>query len=242
MPKPVSPQISFTSPYAKKLAFDFPFFERGGIVLNDTLKANKGAIVSGTPWTKDLFGPSLSFNGSSQKVTHNAFALSAGEPFVFQALINTGTDNTDVMGVRSGDPVQSGKMTQMRVQGNKIEFNHDFLADTTNNKATSATSVTDSKWHNIICQYTGSQLQVYVDGKLDGVSGTLTTLALTLNTNWTIATRSDFSAEWFNGKIALVRAWKGRAFAPREVTALYTDPFRIYKKPVFSSLNTGVFR
>jgi len=241
MTRPSNPQIN-GSPYSKKLAFDFPIFEGGGSVLRDTVKPNNGTITATSQWVKDLYGNCLSFNGSSQKVTHNAFSLSAGEPFIFQALIKTSTDGTDVMGVRQGDPTQSGKMTQMRVQGGKIEFNHDFLADTTNNKATSATTVTDGKWHNIICQYTGSQLQVFVDGKLDGVSGSLTTLALTLNTGWAIGTRPDFSAEWFSGRISLVRAWKGRYFSVSEMISLYRDPWQIYTKPSMTPLNTGVFK
>jgi hypothetical protein len=106
-----------------------------------------------------------------------------------------------------------------------------LLRDDTNNGVTfactglstlrvaSVTSVNDGAWHHVVGVYTGSQLQIYVDGKLD--NAVASTGAISRNGyNVEIARNAEVAGKEFDGKIHDVRVYSV-ALSASKVSALY---------------------
>lgn len=86
-------------------------------------------------------------------------------------------------------------------------------------KAISTTSINDGQWHHVVGVYTGSQLRIYTDGKLDAsvnVTGTISTNNLAVD----IGQNSQGASREWHGAIYDVRAYD-RALTAADVSYLY---------------------
>jgi hypothetical protein len=86
-------------------------------------------------------------------------------------------------------------------------------------KVVSTTNINDGKWHHVVGVYTGSQLRIYTDGKLDAsvfVSGTISTNNLAVD----IGRNSQGSNREWHGGIYDVRVYH-RALSTEDVAYLY---------------------
>jgi hypothetical protein len=100
---------------------------------------------------------------------------------------------------------------------NFIQFSCSGL--TTNTKVVSLTSVNDGQWHHIAGVYTGSQLQIYIDGQLNNTASASGSIA-TNSSAVDIGRNSGASGREFDGAIADVIVYNG-ALPGTTIQALY---------------------
>lgn len=193
------------------LVAEWDFDEGTGSVAYDSENGNNGELSGGK------FGNALYFDGVSSYVSVPTGTLSIAGPFTVEAWIyrNALGDLQYVLSKDDGPGDPESNYNLLSFDGNKLAL---FLAGLTGGTVSKGTAYFDSGgggivgettigvdglWHHVAGVFTGSELQVYLDGVLDGsvaVSGTPYTNTAEL---W-IGNRK-FSPGYFNGKIDEVR-------------------------------------
>jgi hypothetical protein len=88
----------------------------------------------------------------------------------------------------------------------------------TNGRVTSFASVNDGKWHHVVGVYTGSQLRIYVDGKLDNSVASSGSISLN-NYPVEIARNAETGNRYFDGAMYEVRIYN-RALSSADISYL----------------------
>lgn len=89
----------------------------------------------------------------------------------------------------------------------------------TRNTVASVASVDDGQWHHIVGVYTGSRLQIYIDGALDNSVNSTGTIRRN-NRAVAIGRNNDGRRRSFDGAIHDVRLY-GRSLSPADVATIY---------------------
>ena len=199
------------------------FNETSGTVASDSAGSNNGQLVNGPVWTTGHNGGALSFDGYNDyvQVANNA-SLNITNAITVSAWINR-----DVMGVR-GDVVS--KITPSYPYGafqlyvgaaNEVGFALDI--DGFWNGAVGG-AIDAGNWHQLTGTYDGTQIALYIDGKLVVSEIDPGTIGVD-NQNLYIgrATPGFETGYFFDGSIDDVRIYN-RALSSGEVQQLYNIP------------------
>jgi len=188
-------------------------FDEGiGSVANDKTSNNNDGFLSG-----GKFGNALVFDGLSNYVSVPDTTLSIAGPFTVEAWIyrNALGDLDYVLSKDDGPGAPGSNYNLLSFSGNKLALFLKGIAS--GGVATKGTAYWDSggggivgitpilvgDWHHVAGVYTGSVLEVYLDGVLDG-SVPVTGSPYTNTADLWIGNRK-YSPGYFNGKIDEVR-------------------------------------
>ncbi len=179
-------------------------------------------VVQGAVPTADRFGArekAYGFNGLDSQITVATLPEALSGDFSFTYWMQS-TDSRRMHAVSLGESV-----------GTNLDFNFNDspygLWVSWNGLGTHsiptpglpAGSLTDGQWHHIVLQRTGTRVELYVDGRLEGsttyagVIGTVGPLRLG---------RGSYNTLWWHGALDEVRVYR-RALSVREIAALSQD-------------------
>lgn len=241
--KPVLPVINSGSNFAKLLTHDFLFSEGSGRPI-DTVKKFLLTKVGSPTWGNTPYGAAGVFPGSGQNgysFTHNNDSILQKTSFQVILHINSfpGIGQAYLANLLGDDDDTSAVSAIWRIgsQGDSalakrigINFRPDAVTDTdtqNNNDLSTAT------WYDIVVVTDGTNITWYINGKLDTQSAyNITPQSNTLDF-YIGHQNAGASYRPFDGKIALMRLWNGRALTHTEVRSLYVNPWQLYSKKSF---------
>lgn len=238
--KPRLPIINRGHPHARGLVACWPFFERGGTTLNDVVsKKFKGAFqtLPATAWITHALGPAVHFTEtSSEFIDPGSINICNNKHYTVLAWMrivngaNPGADQDFF-----GEDDESGATQQMRcsvqVTANKIQWFQRDDAATNNSVIIGATSLKDSKWHQIACVRNNNLWNIFIDGVDDGDGGDATLgQTTTVNTAIGCLNQNGTPANFFNDDMAELRLYD-RALTPKELIDIHAHPWALYRVP-----------
>ena len=185
---------------------------------NDLIGTNNGVLVNGVSFTSGEVGQAFSFNGNQYVDIADSPSLEITNTITVEAWINrfsTGSQHSIVE--KYFCPAGGGYA--FRVNSNdKLEF---YTEDDCHNasNATGSTTLQANQWYHVVGLWDGSNIQVYVNGIIDG------TFSSTRNpkfgtTPLRIGARGDDTATRFYGLIDEVAIYN-RALSANEIQAIY---------------------
>ena len=187
-------------------------------------KGNNGTLVGGTGYSSDN-GGCLIFDGTDDKVTMSAgsdFAYGTGD-FTVEIWFNvTGTTPQtwgEVLYAQTIGGTNYFKVNSAR--GNPPSKYPTFTYGTGGGTAVvSSTAYTEGTWHHYVVTRNGTALTVYLD---NSSVATATVSHNFTNTSYvpTIGGYTHTNSNNFDGKISIVRVYKGKGFSSSDVTQNY---------------------
>jgi hypothetical protein len=191
----------------------------GDVTPNDAVGTNHGTLQSGATYTPGEVGYAFNFDGVSQFVNvPDAASLEITGPITIGAWIKTKTSNVQQSIVEKyGTPVGGGYALR-ETSSNKAEF---FTLDNgyTGDFISGITSLTSNTWYHITGLWNGSNIQVYVNGVLDGTANS-TRNPKAGSTPLKIGARGDDATTPFAGQIDEAVIFN-RALSASEIQAIY---------------------
>jgi hypothetical protein len=220
--KPLAPVINWNHPLTKGLQSNFPFFIRGGTLPLDIVSKLQATSTQNISWVNDLFGPCISFNGSSSSISFTATPKNSGTPFSFESLIKPASVSANAA-IIANQSDTGARGPEFRVNSSaQLEL----LEQSVVSIGYSTTTLTVNLWAHVVVTYDASGKYVfYINGRNAGSGNNLQSLSYT---NWYIGQQP--TNEWFNGLILYTRMWN-RILTFQEVKQLYTNPWQIYNQP-----------
>jgi hypothetical protein len=180
--------------------------EGSGTAADSSVNGNNGVLVNGPAWRAAGFiNAALTFDGSDDHVVvANAPAsLKPTSGYAISAWIKYGA--TDASG---GEIATMGDNYALRVQptGDVKTFFHN--ASGYKITISSGVNTKDNKWHHVLGQYTGSTLDVYIDGVLQGTTSVTGAIEYTLGANFYLGQQGTGGTNHnFNGTMDQVRVY-----------------------------------
>jgi len=235
--KPILPVLQQAHPLAQGLVAAWLFFERGGTTLYDLSGNNNKGTLTGfpaTPWTIDIHGPALIFDGTNNYVSiPSAFPIVGTGNYTVETWIKRSTTGTnDDIWVTSGTDALS--LIVIRItSGNKINLN---IRDSGGNELSggnflSAGGITDTtRWHHIVCTWDNGAdtAKIYINGIIDATATGATTIAnVNDNSSKFIGTEAGI-VNVFGGTIGKFAVYK-EALTAQNVAELYRDPWALFR-------------
>ena len=188
------------------LHFDAASYPGTGNVAIDLNQGNNDGTLNNITWSSSQ-GGSFVFNGSNSSIFIPSF--SSGN-FACEAWIKL-VNGSSSYGVFGGNNASAGPDNNQLLAGAGIILTaiNDFIVSTS-----SAGTVTDGVWHQIVWTRSGSSISVYKNGSLNHVG--------TSNSNLTLAAiglvgRNIFPSKFFNGSMTVLRMYK-RSLSASEVS------------------------
>lgn len=184
---------------------------------NDVKGTNNGT-GSNMSYSAGKFSNAGDFNGSSSKITlpDNA-SLRPSSAFTISAWIkkSSGTDTYMIFNNFAGGAYYGYQFT---VSGHNLRI---WVKSTSEIAFSGASTVDDNVWHNGVATWDGSNLRLYVDGKLDATPTACTSISYTTTMYPVIGMQYVSSVYYpFNGSIDDVALFS-RALSAEEVSELY---------------------
>jgi hypothetical protein len=198
------------------LAGWWSFNEGSGTMAGDSSGNGNNGTIYGASWVPGRFGQALSFNGVNNYVeipNNNAFnsqfiSVSAW----FQRSGGLGTNWIPLVGKWNNNWIFYFK------SDNHLQF-YIKNPDSSERFVTSTTVFNDlNTWHQVVGTYDGSNIKIYVDGKLEG---TTPNVAGILTGSAPVRIGRDQVADYFNGIIDEVRVYS-RSLSATEIQAEYS--------------------
>ena len=185
------------------------------------LHGTPGPSGSGPAWTSSgKIGGALTFDGVDDQVeVVNVPTSMKNATFAISAWVNySATDSS------GGEVATLGDSYGLRVISSG-EVRAYFYAGGSSWPTLTSTgaNVRATGWHHLVGQYTGSSVQIYVDGQLKGTLAASGPISYTLGTNFYLG-RHGFGGtnHHYNGTIDQVRVY-GRALTSTEISALAAE-------------------
>lgn len=252
--KPKNPVLRKDHPLASGLCVYYPFHEGSGTVTRDIVNGDTLSLTGNPSWAASPWGPSISFNGSSQSATgSDAHWVGSADPdFGNAANIYDCYKSRTLLCLFSSSvaPVSSqqvifvyGIHSGSRCLGFGLNSSSQFFVDTFyGNPATlSSVTVSDNSWHIgiawIFSEYGAGSPDHYRIG-LDTVSSitdvgyrnTFTNVNPTWGPGVQIA-RYD-SGSYFSGSIGCIAEWNTRLLTDAEIQMFLDDPYGVVRPRV----------
>lgn len=215
------------------LAMPTSFGAQANTVLDLSGYRNDGSsTVPNSSWEEGpRYGKSISFSGSTNITVPHKESLNFSKQFAVSFWVRF-TSTTSYQGFFDKYPgaasgfaifkagALSGKITFLMRTGPATEPN-----------ITCPSAVNDNLWHHVVCQYTGLNLEMYIDGDL--VASLSNTVDMVTNTHDLFIGGDNASTFLLDGKMADFYIWN-RGLVPGEVLALraFKTPFDILESPI----------
>jgi endonuclease/exonuclease/phosphatase family metal-dependent hydrolase len=207
-----SPALSFS---------EWKLDEMSGTMAADSSGRGNHGTLTGATWTSGIIDGALSFDGVDDHVTvaSPATSLKPTDAYAISSWVRYST--TDLSG---GEVATMGNSYGVRVRSTGEVTTFFYNGTDWSALTTTGAGINDGDWHHVTGQYTGSALQIYVDGALAGQAAASGSIAYGLGTGFHLGQHGDGSVNYnFNGSIDQVRAY-GRALTPAEIAALAEEP------------------
>jgi endonuclease/exonuclease/phosphatase family metal-dependent hydrolase len=190
-----------------------------GAAVDSSGNGNTGVVSGGTA-TPGRFAGALSFSGNGGVTVAAPVGLKPPAGYAISAWVNfTQT------GPSGGEVASMGDSYALRVQPTG-EVKSFFYNGTYENIALSTVRANNGAWRHLVGQYTGSAVEVYIDGTLAG-SRALTgsgTIQYSLGTGFTLGRHGNGgSNHFFKGALDQVRVY-GRSLSAAEIQSLTAEP------------------
>jgi endonuclease/exonuclease/phosphatase family metal-dependent hydrolase len=195
--------------------------EMTGTIAGDTSgNGNDGTLTNGPIWTAGKINGALLFDGIDDNVTVAVPAPSlrpAGTYAISAWVRYTATDTS------GGDVATMGDSYALRVQPTGDVKTYFYNGTTWNAVISTGVNTKDGAWHHLVGQYTGSSVQVYVDGVLKNQAAFTGSIVYTLGSSFFLGQHGNGGVHHnFNGTIDQVRVY-GRALTAAEISALAAE-------------------
>lgn len=184
-----------------------------GTTANDSKSSNNGTLtnMAGNEWQTSpaMFGPknALDFDGSNDYVNCGTINLS-GSALTFECWVNVDAFQNNspyissIIGTESGNGTALLRFGDGGLAKNKVQFV--LHIGTAQSKLDGIAELETNKWYHIAGVYDGSEMKIYINGKLDtskDQSGNITS-----NGDFCIASNSG-SDRFLDGSMDEVRVW-----------------------------------
>jgi endonuclease/exonuclease/phosphatase family metal-dependent hydrolase len=208
---------------AESPAFSFSHWKldegSGTVAADSSGRGNHGTLVNGPVWTSaGVFNGALSFDGIDDHVRvasptpsmrpTNAFAMSAWVKYT----------TTDTSGSSEVATMANSYGLRVRSTG-EVSAYFASAPGAWNFATTIGAGLNDGTWHHVVGQYTGSALQVYVDGVFNHQESFSGAIAYGLGTSFYLGQHNNSTNYNFNGTLDEVRSY-GRALSASEIADL----------------------
>lgn len=249
--KPQVPQINWNNPLTKGLVFDAPMYERGGTLTRDLASGTYGTLANGPTWVSNANGSAINFDNVDDIINFTAVASQTTLTLItVESLIYpTGWGEATAGGrllTKGAAPRIFWGLSSLVGAGREINC-HTFGIGGTGGDGqwyTPTDSLALNKWWHISATYDFSSLSNVPIMYINGAAQTLTQLALpqtAYDADTTVLDIGNRAAgdRTFAGYVSYVRIWN-RILLAAEIRQLYDSPWKMYRKPIKRSLNTGV--
>lgn len=218
---------------------NMPFSEPGGSILIDHSREDNNGDIKGNPvWTDDG-GWCLDFDGTNDYVdVADSESLDLTTVMTISAWIRRDTTGTNdiILAKSAGGSANTSYFLNITAD-NKVDV---WLSSSVNNYVIwhSTNTITDTKQHNIIIVFDGSQaiadmIDIYIDGVSEVVAnfptGSFTGTMLDSSENVNIGCYGDGTGYFFNGIIDEVKIYN-RALTAPEIKSIYNKGRKDLKK------------
>lgn len=217
---PVSSRINWGDPLAR------------GLVLCDTLQRkgyfrnmvfNQAVVSAGRTsanWVNTEIGQGVVWSGAGQAVRYRHHALMAKAAGTVELWLRPITTGGAVAVANKGtvnvDPMVFSTATNLAYR------------TSVPNTVTCATAFTSGRLYHLVARDDGTDLTIWLDGKLDGTGAGLGGGFSTTN-DWFLGADGGDVIPWTSG-VALFRVWN-RALLEREIKRLSVDPWGLHRQP-----------
>jgi endonuclease/exonuclease/phosphatase family metal-dependent hydrolase len=205
------------------VAAHWTFDEGAGQIAGDSsVNGNDGTLINSPAWrSAGYVNSALTFNGSNNAVVvaSPSAALKPTSAYAISAWVKYGATDTS-----GGEIATMGDNYALRVQptGEVKTFFHN--ASGYHVLIGTGVNTKDNKWHHLVGQYTGSELQIYVDGSLVLATAVSGAIEYTLGGSFSLGQQGTGGTNHnFAGAIDEVRVF-GRGLTASEVSALAAEP------------------
>lgn len=236
--KPFSPRLNRGIPLAKGLVVCMPFAEKGGATVFD-LSGNRyiGTLAGGTTRIITPFGGGIDFDGVDGYVNTTSQNLNFPGSFsVFTWVKASGQGDAGIVDKYDyGATKRSWSISAGGTPNTKFRVIVSADGGTTNRKRYTSSIVTfDNTWHQIGFVFTENNIDMYVDGVLDGSpakvqDGTVNSVLVSdIPVVFGSYLNSGSPSLYYNGELDHVLVWN-RVLSQNEISQLYRDPFSMLR-------------
>lgn len=223
----------------------WPFQQRGGANVYDLSgygnHGSMGQADQSTKWTNTSRGKALDFDGTDDYVdVGDVPVLEPSDAISISAWVYVnGTTNRkdEVAVVRRVGPSNPWYSYVLKITANNSDLSPSFSVNVggTLTDAHAAQNLSGSTWYHLLGTWSsGDTLKFYIDGVLDGESGTATGSINYTAGKHTYIAYDDEEPEYLGAVIADVRIYD-RALAASEIEQIYSDPWAAYsRRPVIT--------
>jgi hypothetical protein len=215
-----------THPLAYGLISAFLLHEGSGVTVRDLAKPSRtSTLAAGASWTKTPYGLAVvPSSTAAQKNTFSDNPTTKGAPFTVEVMLkHTGSDATFAAIIT--DLTTWG----CYVHGNKLDLDGGADPDSTG-------SLTTGNFYHCVWYWDGSNAGYAINGLRDAGGGSNTGITNpAVFTGW----GGDGTNPAQNNTILWFRVWE-RVLADVETTALYVDPFGMFRSPSQDALSLAV--
>lgn len=234
----------------KGLEVAWPFYEGGGLLLNDLVahkttgsgEGSVGTLTGGATWSKGQHGNCLNFDGSSGYVSVGNLStlnFEFSDMFSFALWYKVSTvpaTNTILFSKMLGAGLFTGYAFHLNGAAGGTPYQLDLIFNDGSGLEAIAqfAHTADTNWHHVVICYSGTGTVAGMTCYEDGVALSKSVAADNLQSN-SILTTNEFqigartsSSTFFTGLIDSLMVW-GRVLSQAEVSALYADTFQIFR-------------
>lgn len=227
LPKPAWPILQRGNPINTGLVLGLPVYEGSGLTVHDISgRGNNGTFHGGTPdgsgvtWQSGPSGWSLGFNGSTGYV-QTSFTPKSWTGITMSAWVNYPL-STGFYPMVLSYGANSDSCPELRfMSGNGTP---EMVNRANNAGASSARNLIGTGWHLLYGTSDGATLALYIDGELDVVSATATSIAGSVPLRVGARSNGEAVAGYFPGILDNPRIWN-RALSPADVRKDCADSF-----------------
>lgn len=224
-------QLNKTHPLAKSLVGAWIMNERSGDIVFDLSGNGNGGTINGAGWAPS----GLDFNGASDGVEIPDSKTLNPSYISISAWIKTSATGV-IDQIVSKDKASTGdRVWQFRKADTNV-INFIPFSAASNGNEFGTTNIADGVMHHVVGTWDGTTVQVYVDGKKDGVGSSLSgSLRNNPGGSVTIGYLERSPAGYFNGVIDNVLIYN-RALSAEEVARLSREPYAMFQQAINPAL------